>query len=277
MSDETLAFFRKQALSISDADQDAFIGGLETASRALDELKASGWSHVPACGMRDILQDADALEAWDDFVGTWDHLSEDLFMADGGRYRQRSYAVIRRDRQGHELLPPQPHYQSKVYNRANGGVDRWFEPISMAALNNPAFRASLEFGATLFDRMIGFGQMAGSGDEAFIVEAHQFRILAESGVHGQPTPEGMHRDGVDFVLVMLINRRNVSEGETRLARPDGQMLGSFTLCEPMETVVLDDHRVLHGGTPIHTEDPALSGARDVLVLTYRRDIGGKAL
>ena len=35
MSDETLAFFRKQALSISDADQDAFIGGLETASRAL--------------------------------------------------------------------------------------------------------------------------------------------------------------------------------------------------------------------------------------------------
>ncbi len=48
------------------------------------------------------------------------------------------------------------------------------------------------------------------------VEIHQFRIEAHAGQEGQPTPEGMHRDGVDWVLVLLVNRVNISEGETSI-------------------------------------------------------------
>ena len=85
---------------------------------------------------------------------------------------------------------------------------------------------------------------------------------------GQPTPEGVHRDGVDFVLVLLIGRRNVRSGVTSLVRTRmGTMLGSFTLVEPMDTVLLDDLRVLHGVTPVQPIDPTQPSTRDVLVVT----------
>jgi hypothetical protein len=46
------------------------------------------------------------------------------------------------------------------------------------------------------------------------VELHQFRIEAGDGEAGLPTPEGAHRDGVDWVIVMLVDRHNVASGVT---------------------------------------------------------------
>ena len=46
-------------------------------------------------------------------------------------------------------------------------------------------------------------------------------------------------------------------------------LGSFTLETPLDTVLLDDHRVWHGVTPVQPLDPAVPAHRDVLVLTFR--------
>ena len=48
------------------------------------------------------------------------------------------------------------------------------------------------------------------------MELHQFRIEARAGQIGQPTPEGLHRDGVDWVLVVLVDRRNVESGVTSI-------------------------------------------------------------
>ena len=62
------------------------------------------------------------------------------------------------------------------------------------------------------------------------IEAHQFRIDTVDGL-GRPTPEGAHRDGVDFVAVVLVARNGVKGGETRVFEangPDGQR---FTLTE----------------------------------------------
>ena len=36
------------------------------------------------------------------------------------------------------------------------------------------------------------------------------------GEAGQPTPEGMHRDGVDWVLVLMVRRENIKSGETTI-------------------------------------------------------------
>jgi hypothetical protein len=98
------------------------------------------------------------------------------------------------------------------------------------------------------------------------VEAHQFRIDTSDGI-GRPTPEGAHRDGVDFVAVFLLGREGIKGGETRVfeaAGPDGQR---FTLLEPWSLLLLDDARVIHESTPI--QPLAATGHRDTLVLTYR--------
>ena len=106
---------------------------------------------------------------------------------------------------------------------------------------------------------------------AWHVEIHQFRIEARPGQEGRPTPEGMHRDGVDWVLVLLISRVNVQSGETSIHDLAKQPLGSFTLTEPLDAAFTDDNRVFHGVTPIEPLDPAQPGHRDVLVVTFRRE------
>jgi hypothetical protein len=102
------------------------------------------------------------------------------------------------------------------------------------------------------------------------VEAHQFRIEARAGMPGQPTPEGVHRDGVDFVLVLLVNRDNIASGVTTVYDLAGTPLGTFTLTDPLDAALVDDNRVAHGVTPVAPLDPARPAYRDVLVVTFRR-------
>jgi hypothetical protein len=105
---------------------------------------------------------------------------------------------------------------------------------------------------------------------AWHIETHQFRIEARSAEQGRPTPEGLHRDGVDYVLVLLVSRRNIASGVTSINRLDGRPLGHFTLTDPLDSALVDDTRVVHGVTPVEPIDPSLPAYRDVLVVTCRK-------
>lgn len=196
---------------------------------------------------------------WAAFARTWDDLGPDLYMADGGRYRRRRHAAFSGDADGFTRKPHQPHFQSRDYNPLNGDVQRWFAPVEPETVESPVLQSIL----TLCARSFGPDMTP-----PWHVEMHQFRIEAKAGRAGRPTPEGMHRDGVDRVLVILVERRNVREGVTRIGAPDGTALGQFTLARPGDAVLIDDHRILHGVTEIHPLDPALPAWRDALVLTF---------
>jgi hypothetical protein len=100
------------------------------------------------------------------------------------------------------------------------------------------------------------------------VEVHQFRIEARAGQVGRPTPEGLHRDGVDYVLVLLIRRQNIARGTTSVHALDGRRLGDFTLTAPLDAALLDDSQVAHGVTSVQPIDPDEPAYRDVLVVTF---------
>ena len=105
-------------------------------------------------------------------------------------------------------------------------------------------------------------------DDTWYIEAHQFRIDTTDGI-GRPTPEGAHRDGVDFVMVFLVNRVDIKGGETRVFEADGSSGQRFTLTEPWSLMWMDDERVVHESTPI--QPMGEYGYRDTLVLTFRRN------
>lgn len=225
-----------------------------------------GYAFVHAAEMRGVLDTA-GLADWDGFAASWDDLGIDTFMADGGRYRRRRFACFRATAAGIVRKPHQPHYQSRDYNPLNGGIERWFEPVADRIAAHPAMRATLATCHRLFERLTAVDRRP----PAWHVEVHQFRIEARAGAEGRPTPEGLHRDGVDWVLVLLVNRVNIASGETRIADLAKQPLGSFTLTLPFDAAVTDDNRVYHGVTPVTPLDAARPGHRDVLVVTFRRE------
>ena len=189
---------------------------------------------------------------------SWDALPLDAHLRDGGRYRRRRHASFVVDGTRVDLVSQRPHWQPIEYNALHGGLERWFEPIDADIVARPAWRGVLLAFAALATRL--------KGAQPWYVEAHQFRIDTTDGI-GRPTPEGAHRDGVDFVAVILVSREGIKGGETRVFAADGPEGQRFTMLEPWTTLVLDDARVIHESTPIQPLEAY--GHRDTLVLTYR--------
>ena len=239
------------------------------ATMASDEpdqqLLREGFRFVSHTSMRELLEASGTLDDWNAFAASWNDLALDTYLADYGRYRRRRHAVFSAaragaiGREGH-----QPHYQSREYNALQGGIERWFEPIL------PAIGAGASLSTILHFCENTFGTLAPLVTN-WRIEVHQFRIEARPGEPGQPTPEGVHRDGVDYVLVLMIDRVNIASGTTTIhAVADRRLLGSFTLTRPLDAALVDDARVFHGVTPVEPLDPALPAYRDVLVVTFKR-------
>jgi hypothetical protein len=190
--------------------------------------------------------------------GSWNDLALDNYLKDGGRYRRRRHSCFVQDGAALTQVAHRAHWQPLEYNALHGGMHRLFEPVAPATLAQACWSHLL----------LALGQLcsATQGRQPWYIEAHQFRIDTTDGI-GRPTPEGAHRDGVNFVAVVLVARSDIKGGETRIFEADGPNGKRFTLTEPWSVLLLDDASVIHESTPI--QPTAAHGHRDTLVLTYR--------
>ncbi len=201
--------------------------------------------------------DLSSLNAW---LPCWDDLPADQYLKDGGHYRYRRHGsfVQQAGATALDAAPHRAHYQPTTYNALHGGMLRWFEPLASAMVESPAWSQLVSgIGKLLF---------AVRPEARWFIEAHAFRIDTADGV-GRPTPEGAHRDGVDFVAVLLVGRHHIRGGETRVFDAHGPNGVRFTLDQPWSVLLLNDHRVIHESTPIQPDGDAAH--RDTLVLTFR--------
>ncbi|KAB8043418.1 2OG-Fe dioxygenase family protein [Janthinobacterium aquaticum] len=198
------------------------------------------------------------LEALQALVSSWDTLAPDNYLKDGGRYRRRRHSCFVQDGAQLAQSAHRAHWQPVEYNALHGGMHRLFEPVSAQVVAQAAWQQLIT--------ALGDACSAVKGQQPWFIEAHQFRIDTTDGI-GRPTPEGAHRDGVDFVAVLLVGRHQIKGGETRIFEADGPNGKRFTLTEPWSLLLLDDAAVIHESTPIQPIGP--HGHRDTLVLTYR--------
>ena len=189
---------------------------------------------------------------------SWNDLPADAYLRDGGRYRRRRHSCCVVDGGNVQPVLHRAHWQPLEYNALHGGLERWFEPVMPQVATASAWLALLRGLSALCSEA--------RGAQPWFVEAHQFRIDTTDGI-GRPTPEGAHRDGVDFVAVLLIDRVGVKGGETRVFEAAGPHGLRFTMTEPWTLLMLDDARVVHESTPIQPLSDG--GYRDTLVLTFR--------
>ncbi|TYT27110.1 2OG-Fe dioxygenase family protein [Luteimonas viscosa] len=231
---------------------------LSDARRVLDDIRVHGFAVLPADALAALAQargeDFARLEAG------WNDLPPDAYLRDGGRYRSRRHSCFVVQGDDVRQAPHRAHWQSLDYNALHGGMLRMFEPIAPETVGAPAWTALL--------RGLARWCSALKGDQPWYVEAHQFRIDTTDGI-GRPTPEGAHRDGVDFVAVILVARHAIKGGETRVFQADGPDGQRFTLLQPWSLLFLDDARMIHESTPIQPASEDAPGHRDTLVLTFR--------
>ena len=233
-------------------------------SSAQQRLRAQGFCVLTPAALE--LLSGQTVDEFNGLRPHWNVLPPDRHLRDGGHYRQRRHGCFVQTLEPPllELTPHRAHWQPTTYNALHGGMERWFEPLAPALVHQPTFRALVAELGLLFAKV-----RAPQGGMWFI-EAHAFRIDTEGGV-GRPTPEGAHRDGVDFVAVVFVGRHGVRGGETRVFDAEGPEGVRFTLEQPWTTLLLDDTRVVHESTPIQPEETEQErkGQRDTLVLTYR--------
>lgn len=229
-------------------------------------LARQNYCFIPAGQMQTYLADEAGAAPADlpAFVDSWNDLPRDQYMGDGGCFRSRRHATLSAlpSSDTASLAPHQPHYQSLTYNPLNGGIARHFQPVAPHILQGASMTAILRFGCRIFGRQLPHAH--------WHIEVHQFRIDAKLAAAGKPTPEGLHRDGVDFVLMLMVKRSNIADGCTHIHDLSGQRVDSFTLHQLFDAALVNDRRVLHEVTPVTALDPDAPASRDVLVVTFRK-------
>ncbi|MEY4123125.1 MAG: hypothetical protein RLZZ457_1963 [Pseudomonadota bacterium] len=215
----------------------------------LQAAQVAQWAHCDLAALQALSPD-------------WADMPADNYLKDGGRYRRRRHSSFVCQGNALSAVAHRAHWQSLDYNALHGGMERWFEPMHPTTVHSPAWTQLLTALAHTAS------EVRGTPDTRWCIEAHQFRIDTTNGI-GRPTPEGAHRDGVDFVAVFMVNRVGIKGGETRVFDAHGPQGERFTLSEPWSLLLLDDTRVIHETTPI--QPMAEGGYRDTLVLTCRAD------
>lgn len=198
------------------------------------------------------------------FADHWPRLTRDHHMGDGGTYRFRRYGEFETLPQSRRRqLPHGPYEQPAYINKLNGGISRLFDPLEPSFVSDRLLNRLLDWLTRLYDQCEGSPQH-------WNIRLHPYRIVANPGESGHPTPEGLHRDGVDYIVSMLVSRHNVEGGESTITDNQGLVLWQRSLLKPLDIMIGQDAATMHAVTPvtpIKQDEPAW---RDVLVVAFTK-------
>jgi hypothetical protein len=181
------------------------------------------------------------------------NLPVDPYIKGNYRYRRLSRFIV----SDNELIKL-PHgflYQSKDYNPLMGDIKREFEELEDALIELDEFKKMI----------LAFSDSCKLHPEAEI-GIHQIRTTCSPMNFGNPAPEGIHRDGTDFIGIFSIDRDNIQGGQTHLYMEKKDKPVFRKVLNPGELLLVNDHEFFHFTTPIKPIYNA-AGTRDVFVLT----------
>jgi hypothetical protein len=191
-------------------------------------------------------------------------LPPDNYAEDRTRYRR--YHRFTRHPSG--LLLPQPpdeegyhhYYQPQVLNPVNGGIVRKFKAFSPRMIENEFLIQLMLFdlAQTIFpDAYLPRGIEVG---------VHIIKMLARPGRAGISSPDRLHKDGEHYTFIHLLERRNITGGESEVADNSKRLLFQTVLCNRLDTLAVRDDVVYHNVKRIYVDPPALEGSRTVILV-----------
>jgi hypothetical protein len=244
-----------------DGEQEESMASVAFNIDVSHELTARGFAWIPqASWMITSFLQANWRRMWQD----WDQLELDRYLKNGATFRRRRYGRFSWLPTSKELAPlaPEPYFQPEAENSYAGGVEREFAPLLKDTAQNPFLHAIVS--STFACLPLTADQRRTNWE----VRIHQIRIIATPDEPGLPAPEGIHQDGTDFLTLHLVRRRNIGGGETRIYDLNGQVIGIHTMREPLDSLILEDPRIMHGVTPVYSADCTTPGTRDLLGVDF---------
>jgi hypothetical protein len=189
----------------------------------------------------------------EELKSSFNDLPVDPYIKSHYRFRRLSRFTLSGDELTH--LPHGYFLQSKQDNPLLGDVKREFAELDDALIKLDTFRKMV----------IAFSESCHLHPEAEI-GVHQIRITCSPHNYGNPAPEGIHRDGTDFVGIFSVDRFNIQGAETHLYTSRNEQPVFSKVLNPGELLLVNDHEFLHFTTPIQPLSDA-TGTRDVFVMT----------
>ncbi len=234
----------------------------DTTHNIHDDIRDRGYSVVPA---DNIPLSENLQHAWQTLRDDYNHLPPDEHLPGNATYRYRRYdSFYFHPMTGQlRLLPHRVYFQSKAINPVTGGVQRHFAPLREATVENPFLQELIRFDFDQFPLRTTDQQY-----QPWQVDVHEILVVAQPDEAGQPTPEGIHRDGAEFVAVHLATLENVTGGEVTVYDDTRQPLETFQLQRVLDSYLFDDARLWHGVTPIRSADGVNPTRRGILTFDY---------
>ncbi|WP_018349676.1 2OG-Fe dioxygenase family protein [Longispora albida] len=191
-------------------------------------------------------------------LASYDNCALDPYMGNLTRYKRFSQYRLHHDADtgwGFELLEHRDYTTFTHFNKVAGGIKRKYDPLE--ADFRPIIRAGIA----------GFGL---DESEDWQINVHQNRTKATPEKPGQLTPEGVHHDGHELVMIAILARNSVTGGETRLweSKDATEPFWNGTLL-PGQAVLLDDRAIAHDVTDVLPLD-GQPGNRDILIVAFSR-------
>lgn len=198
-----------------------------------------------------------------DYARSFEDLGPDVYHPAeiGGRSRRLAQHYATFDPHTREVritrLKTQPFLQGE-YNKLTGNIER---PIE-SALPGVDFAPYIEFG---FHQIDARWPLEGV-EQQWLVNCHQIRTHAHGQQAGIPVPEGIHRDGVEYIMMGCVHKSSVVGGVSHVYEAEKTSPIFGTTLEPGQALLVDD-RVLH-----HMASPVLAtgehGYRDMILMGF---------
>lgn len=172
-----------------------------------------------------------------------------------GKYRSRRLSRFKIEVDELVKLPHGYLFQAKDYNPLLGDVKREFAELEDELIQLDAFK-KLVFEFSQYCKI----------KPGIDIGVHQIRTSCSPSSFGNPAPEGIHRDGCEFIGIFSVDRHNILGGETHLYKVKREKPMFKKVLTPGELLLVNDQEFYHFTTPIKPIEAA-AGTRDVFVLT----------
>lgn len=174
-----------------------------------------------------------------------------------GKFRRRRLSRFIAPKGQLRALPHQEFTQSNQYNHLLGNIRREYEELEADVAMSNQFIEMLNILATNLHLNL----------ETSVLGVHQIRITVEKNHSGHPAPEGIHKDGFDYIAIICVNRTDIVGGHTELYKNPDEVPVFSKVLKTGQMLFVDDQYLFHYTSPVQPLDQ--DGHRDVFVVTVK--------